>query len=142
MNKIIKILIITLTLGACNTQESKLLNDVKQNNGAVWSANIETTNGMHNMQEYISVFRKQNIDYLTENEKIEKYHKVNLELKREFNLIIKSCSMQGEAHNQLHNYILPMLKMFEGIDTKDIQIIKSNFNQLETQLEYYYIYFK
>ena len=50
--------------------------------------------------------------------------------------------MQGEAHNQLHNYILPMLKMFEGIDTKDIQIIKSNFNQLETQLEYYHIYFK
>lgn len=141
MNKIIKILILTLTFGACNTQESKLLDDVNLNNGVAWNANNETTNGMHSMQKYISVFKTQNINSLSETEKIEVYHKVNLELKKEFNLIIQSCSMKGEAHNQLHNYILPMLKMFEGIDTNDILIIEDNFNKLETRLEYYHIYF-
>jgi hypothetical protein len=142
MNKIIKILIIALTFGACNTQESKLLDDVKLDNGVAWNANIETTNGMHSMQEVILAFRKQNIDSLSKTEKIEVYNTVNLELKKEFNLIIKSCSMKGEAHNQLHNYILPMLKMFEGIGSNDILIIENNFQALDYRLEFYQVYFK
>ena len=142
MNTVIKTLIVILTLGACNTQESKLLDDVKLNNGAAWNANIETTNGMHSMQKYISVFKTKNIGSLSETEKIEAYHKVNLEIKKEFNLIIQSCSMKGEAHNQLHNYILPMLKMFEGIDTNDILIIEANFQALDGRLDFYHTYFK
>ncbi len=131
---------------SCNSGPNHLAT-VQLNNGELWEANIETTEGVHNMQQiihnYETQFKAENImAEKTELEKIEDYHTVNKELKKEFNLIIKNCSMDGEAHDQLHNYIKPMLGMFATIDGDNIELIERDYEALKAQLGAYSSFFR
>jgi len=67
----------------------------------------ETTSGIANMVGILNAYEPASGD--------PKALKVALE--EEFGLIFERCTMEGEAHNQLHNYLLPIhqvLRDFEG----------------------------
>jgi hypothetical protein len=72
------------------------------NNGKKWTANMETTEGIKNMNAFLNEFPA--------NPKLEDYHSLKSNMEIEFNVILQKCTMTGEAHNQLHNYLLPMKK--------------------------------
>ena len=109
--------------------------DVLQlNNGNLWSANTETTDGIDNMISLMNSF--------TEKESLEGYHLLKKNLEKEFGTIITECSMKGEPHNQLHNFLMPMKSLFKGLESSDIAICKTNFNSLNKHLETYSTYFK
>ena len=71
---------------------------VSLNEGQLWEANAETTQGIKNMQQLIA-------DYSTENGNTEE---LITNLQAEFAMIFKKCTMTGEAHEQLHNYLIPL----------------------------------
>ena len=54
--------------------------------------------------------------------------KLRQELDKEFNVILQKCTMTGEAHNQLHNYLLPLKEQYEQLDensgSESVQKIK------------------
>ena len=39
-------------------------------------------------------------------------------LENEFGLIFERCTMEGEAHNQLHNFLIPIHHALRGFDGK------------------------
>jgi hypothetical protein len=104
------------------------------NNGNLWQANIETTEGIGNMVVLMDSF--------TDNESVEAYSILSNHLTATLNTILKECTMEGEAHNHLHTYIYPMFEMIEGIGSTDLKTCKYNYNELKKQLSEYPNYFE
>lgn len=99
------------------------------NNGAKWSANKETTTGVMNMQHFVNEQLQQSAPDI---------HLIAAKLDEQFNLIIKQCTMQGEAHEQLHHFLLPMreriTRLKESGDKQQVEEIK---DWLEEYPEYF-----
>lgn len=74
------------------------LPSVTLDNGQRWKANPETTTGIANMVDILGAY-----DPASGNPA-----ELKAALEDEFGLIFERCTMEGEAHNQLHNYLLPI----------------------------------
>lgn len=55
-------------------------------------------------------------------------------LTAEFQMIFQNCSMEGEAHDQLHNYLLPILGKFNKLRSDDLEVCNSAFEDTYTYL--------
>lgn len=94
-----------------STEQAVLLN-----NGNRWEANPETTNGINTMVDRIRAFQEQgSTDYVT----------LQNELNEEFKTIFQKCTMKGEAHNQLHNYLMPLKKELDKLSADNIESVNS-----------------
>lgn len=109
-------------------------NKVQLDNGNLWSANSETTQGIINMQKLLDGF--------TDKESIAAYTTLKTALEKEFGTIITECTMKGESHNQLHNYLVPIKDVFDGLGSSDLNTCKENFEVLNNHLDAYSTYFK
>jgi len=107
---------------------------VQLNNGKKWEANLETTEGVKKMQELMSAF--------SEKESPEAYASLKGNLKTEFTTIFEKCTMEGESHNQLHNYLKPMLGLFDGLEADDLDTCKKSFDTMNKHLSHYENYFE
>ena len=103
-------------------------------NGNRWIANIETTKGINNMIDLLTAF--------ADMDELDAYKELKKQLETESTQIFQQCTMQGESHTQLHNYLLPMQDYFEGLGSDDVAICKDNFNQLNKHLHEYVVYFE
>lgn len=74
--------------------------------GNRWKANPETTTGIANMSAILKAYdpASGNADTL------------KAALEEEFGLIFERCTMEGEAHEQLHNYLIPIHHALRGFD--------------------------
>lgn len=104
------------------------------NNGNLWMANAETTEGIQNMKKLISNY--------TDTENMEAYPELKTKLEAEFGTIISKCTMTGEAHDQLHNYLLPMKPLFKDLADDNLATRKSGLEKLTKHLSEYSAYFK
>lgn len=103
------------------------------NNGERWAANAETTAGIKNMQALV--------DAMPENPTPEDYHALKASLETSFDGILQQCTMTGEAHNQLHNFLMPMKDMFEGLGAEDDESCRKSLDSLHGHLGTYHSYF-
>lgn len=117
-----------------NEQEHAEGDVLQLNNGNLWEANLETTAGIDNMKLLIKSF--------SERDNMEAYALVKQNLEKEFGTIIAKCTMTGEAHNQLHKYLVPMKDLFVGLAASDLEIRKASLNKISTHLDTYTNYFK
>ena len=104
------------------------------NNGDLWMANAETTEGIQKMTQLITNF--------TDKENMEAYPELKAKLEAEFGTIISKCTMTGEAHDQLHNYLLPMKPLFKDFAAQDLATRKAALEKLTKHLSEYSAYFK
>jgi hypothetical protein len=107
---------------------------VALNDGKRWTANAETTAGINNMKALVND--------LPANAARDDYRKLATNLETEFNTILQKCTMTGEAHNQLHNYLLPMKELFEKLNSPDVEVGKSALSTLKGHLNEYQAYFQ
>ena len=107
---------------------------VTLNNGAKWKANQETTDGIAQMQRLIEGF--------TDIEDVEAYESLKSDLTNEFSLIFENCTMTGEAHNQLHHFLLPMQEMFDNLVSGDLETQKQTLHDLDERLKTYETFFE
>ncbi len=107
---------------------------VSLNNGETWIANRETTDGINKMIQLMDTF--------SETDNADAYKSLSDTLDSEFNLIFKRCTMKGEAHNQLHNYLFPMKAKFKSLASGDLSESKTAFDDLKAHLAEYNTYFK
>ncbi|MDP2159830.1 MAG: hypothetical protein Q8K02_05065 [Flavobacterium sp.] len=105
------------------------LTAVSLNEGQLWEANTETTQGIKNMQQLMADF---SIDSGNSEELI-------VHLKDEFALIFKKCTMTGEAHEQLHNYLIPLKFKIESL-SEGVTVEKTV--DVKTYLDDYFNYFQ
>jgi hypothetical protein len=104
------------------------------NNGDLWLANAETTEGIQQMNQVVANF--------TDTENMDAYLDLKSKLETEFGTIISKCTMTGEAHDQLHNFLLPMKPLFKYLAAEDMAIRKSGLEKLTKHLSKYSTYFK
>lgn len=102
--------------------------------GNLWIANPETTTGIKNMRALMQNF--------SDTESVAAYATLKDSLEMQFKSILIKCTMTGEAHTQLHNYLVPMKTVFEGLESSDLNTCKKSFNILNKHLTQYKKYFK
>ncbi|HRN78953.1 MAG TPA: hypothetical protein PKY29_03770 [Ferruginibacter sp.] len=102
---------------------------VQLNNGQKWKANVETTEGIKKMVGII----KNGMDSKSTPQAM------STPLNEAFQEIIKQCTMEGEAHNQLHHFLKPVqehLKTFSSSDAS-IDSVAALVNHLATYHQYF-----
>jgi len=104
-------------------------------NGAKWKANEATTQGITNMQEIIN----NNIS----DSKFSSLTKKGELLEEEMKVIFEKCDMTGEAHDQLHNFLLPLVKKFRALkDASNLDEFYLMEQEVKNYLETYTDYFE
>lgn len=106
-------------------------NGLVLDNGKKWLANQETTNGIKNMQEIVGNYAKD--DNITAEQ-------LSDELQQELNGIFNKCNIEGEAHEQLHNYLVPLISKLESVKSQEFS--DDQLKEIQTHLRMYFNYFK
>ena len=140
MKIVVLLLILSVSFSSCkqNAEKKEPLNNVEDlvelNNGERWKANAETTIGIEKMISRMQSF--------SEKENSLEYRHLKDSLEVDFTEIFQKCTMKGEAHNQLHNYLKPMIDLFEGLDSEELESNKKSFSTLDEHLRIYKKYFE
>ena len=103
------------------------------NNGNKWQANPETTKGVTNMISLVNAVNEHGN---------ESYQTLAGDLNAEFSMIFQLCTMKGEAHNQLHNFLFPIKTYIERLNSEDLEAGKHTVSHLKTHLAKYHNYFE
>lgn len=111
-----------------NVYEEPQWPPVELNNGAKWNANPETSKSISVMKDFL----KNQADKLSTAE-------IKDLLLNEFKLIFKNCTMTGAAHDQLHNYLLPLRDKINELNEENR---KTAIPELQRYLKSYHTYFQ
>ncbi len=146
--KILFVIILLVSFSSCKketqksvsnttkTEEISLLDTLtlKLNNSERWVVNNETQVGILKMDSIIKAFKtNKKIDFIN----------LGKDLSKQTSFIIKSCDMTGEAHDQLHVVLVPMLDEISTLkETDNVDKSKSALTELETLIEAYFTHFK
>ncbi|EDP71838.1 hypothetical protein FBALC1_12092 [Flavobacteriales bacterium ALC-1] len=113
------------------TQSTIQLEDLTLNNNEKWVANEETHIGMKRIDSI-----------LTHNSYFDGKTLGN-ELSKQTSYIIKSCDMTGEAHDQLHVVLMPILEEITDLkDEEEVLEIEKKVEKLQRLTDTYFKYFK
>ncbi len=107
--------------------------DVKLNNGAKWEANVETTEGIGHMLGSVGDMPAQPT--------LEDFRSLHKTLNVRFQSILQQCTMSGEAHNQLHNYLMPLKEKIELLATADLDTCKKVLPEIKEYIMKYSHFF-
>ena len=107
-----------------------LEDQVKLDNGEKWIANKETNEGIDNMLAMVKKDGSKETPY---------YVMLRGSIDKEFNVLLEKCTMTGESHNQLHNYLLPLKAKIDKLNPNSS---KEAIEEIENYLLTYYDYFK
>ena len=115
--------------------ENKTEEDVLSLDGAVkWNVNAETHQGMLQIQDILD-----NMDPLS----IEDYNLMGNKCDEQTAYIITNCSMKGEAHNQLHYVLHPILDDIANLQKETtLEGADKAKSSLEKNLTDYFTYFE
>lgn len=140
--KIISIVLIgVLMLASCESSKKTPIDvstikitGVVLNGDKLWLANEATTTGIQKMQEITHSF--------SENASVKEYAVLKENLETEFTEVFAKCTMKGESHNQLHNYLKPMLPLLDGFASIELAQRKKSLTAMNIHLAGYANYFK
>jgi|GEM_PF-267541 len=102
--------------------------------GKKWAANAETTEGIHTMIEIMDSF--------TDTTSVEAYLALTDNLNEQLGLIFHKCTMTGEAHNQLHVFLMPIKATFAQLAGNDINMCRRSHKALRAHLDVYDEFFE
>lgn len=138
MKNICLSIVLLLLISSCaesynEVQEKELIEydapTVELNEGVQWQANAATVEGISKLK-----ILAENFD--TESDSFEE---LQSQMRNEFSLIFKNCTMKGEAHEQLHNYLLPLMDMFGDLTTSNkaaaLKAIKKHLDKFDAYFE-------
>lgn len=105
------------------------------NNGEKWASNSETTAGIERM---IVVINKE-----IKEDSVASYNNMGQKLNEEMKTIFSECTMKGEAHEQLHLFLIPLVKQFRGLEEAIVvKEAKSSQKEILNYLNGYADYFE
>ncbi len=106
---------------------------VKLNNGDKWEANVETTNGIGLMLG--------SVGDMPAEPTLEDFRALHKTLNVRFQTILQKCTMTGEAHNQLHNYLMPLKEKIDLLASADLDTCKKMLPELKEYIMKYSHFF-
>lgn len=131
-----------ISFGGCkhkhNEEESSpKIEPVQLDHGKKWKADQQTNEGVARMQDLVTAFKKD-----TQGPVIEDYKRLNSQLQVELDSIFKKCAMTGEAHQQLHNFLVGVIKELNVLKEDDLTASKQAFHTMERNLFSYGNFFE
>ena len=106
---------------------------IELNNGEKWVVNEEMKPFVLKGAELVSI-------YVQENET--DYKELAEELKEQNNQLIKSCTMDGKGHDELHKWLHPHLELVKELENESIATKASEIiSQLQNSYKQYHKYF-
>ena len=120
---------------ACAGDPHRKAEAVHLDQGKRWIANPETTTGITDMQAILVKYEGQTTD-------ADSRKALRAELETAFQDIFKQCTMKGPAHDQLHNYLLPIKALFEKIESETAGESEAAIGQLKQHLIDYQTFFQ
>ncbi|MBL7825900.1 MAG: hypothetical protein JNJ57_04660 [Saprospiraceae bacterium] len=131
MQKLIFAFSTLLFLAACHSAPT---GNLKLNNGEKWTVNAE-------MKPHIEKGNQLLDDFLAQNGT--DYKKLAADLKAQNDQLIKSCTMKGESHEELHKWLHPHIELISKLeDAADENFAKSIITQLEQSFKIYQSHFQ
>lgn len=136
------IVILSLTLTSCNDEkkqtDSTLNNnwkkEIKLDDGAKWTANIETTKGVVDLQGLIKTHNKTTVD---------EYVTLAKKLNERKNILVDECTMDGPSHDNLHIFLYPLIQKINLLlETKSTEDATKIVTSISDNLTSYNTYFK
>jgi len=128
---------ISLMVGlACHSDHSSdhKTTDINLNNGAKWKVNEE-------MKPHIEEAKRILNTYLSQNQS--DHQSLAESLKMHNNALIKSCTMTGESHDELHKWLHPHMKLIEQLEnTDDSEEAEKIIEQIQESFDTYKNYFE
>lgn len=108
--------------------------DLQLNNGAKWAVNEEMKPHIEQGNEILnSYLKKKGTDYKALAEG----------LKTQNGQLIKSCTMKGESHDELHKWLHPHIELIEKLsNASDLKESETVVSELKTSFETYQAYFE
>lgn len=151
---LLAIAILGATVLACNNAESdstseetatptvdttfvNIEGEVQLNNGEKWTAYAETTAGVAHMQEQLAAFRALNLP-----EDTATFSALGRGLNTTFKAIFEQCTMTGAAHEELHDFLLPIMGYTKALKGNDLSASKKALADLEKHLARYEEFFE
>ncbi len=130
-------LCLVLSIFSCASENQDSTDKVLSlNNGLKWKANKETSQGVSNMLDLV------NKSLEKESLSIEDCEALSVGLKKEYQFIFKNCTMTGPAHEQLHNFLTPILRHIKTLKSEDQLESKNALQSLQIHLVTYVEYFQ
>ncbi len=135
------LLAVTAMLFSCNPQPAGSEEENSQSNSAKavqlkqglrWEANPETSEGIYKMMEQVQQART-----LPESSRCSI---LKDSLQNHFKYIVEKCTMTGEAHEELHNYIVPLRDLIGKLE--DNSHCQATIGEIERHLQTYNHYFQ
>jgi len=128
------ILLGLIFITACSSQTEQTSDGISLHKGEKWPVNAEMKPHIQQGKEILAEYQSANdTDYKTLAEKLKKQ---NADL-------ISSCTMDGESHNQLHNWLLPHMKLITKLkEAPNEQEAEQVIMELEKSFETYNKYFE
>ena len=130
ISRMVAFVLMAIMVGACgNKNHDDNASNLQLDNGKKWKANSETTAGINNM---IAI-----VDRYNEGGDNGDYAQLKSDLEKEFKLIFKNCTMTGAAHDQLHNYLMPLKDIIDQLDEPQPETILLLDDHLQMYFEYF-----
>lgn len=137
MKKIISFTLLIAIFTSCQTNEvesdySKSL-DIELIDNAKWAVNSE-------MKPFVERSEFVLNKYVSENKT--NYIELSALLREQNSLLIQSCTMSGESHDQLHKWLHPHLGLVKKLKKADDEIAAGKVvDELKASFESYHYYF-
>lgn len=129
---LLTLLISDLALFSCTTNEPK--SDIHLNKGEKWKVNSEMKPHIDRGDEILDAFVA---------EEYNDYSSLAKDLKAQNSALIKSCTMTGEGHNELHKWLHPHMELINKLSqSKDQKEVADIISQLEDSFKLYHTYFE
>ncbi|MBK5193738.1 MAG: hypothetical protein JJE07_11110 [Flavobacteriaceae bacterium] len=113
--------------------QNNWMSQIQLDNGSKWKANIETTEGLQAMSSRIAE---------DESNSIKNYKQLASDLNDLKNKIIKECTMEGESHDNLHVFLVPLADKIEALgEVNSVHEGAVITRDIREHLEVYYNYF-
>lgn len=107
---------------------------IKLNNGEKWFVNDEMKPHIHEAEEILMEYEKN---------KPEEYRELAVILKEKNSALIKSCTMKGESHDQLHKWLHPHIELIDNLGkANNLTEANETISQLKKSFETYKNYFQ
>jgi len=113
--------------------QNNWMSKIQLDNGSKWKANAETTEGIQTMSSRIAE---------DESISIKHYKTLGSDLNDLKNNIIKECTMEGESHDNLHVFLVPLVDKIEALgEVNSVHEGAMITKEIKEHLEVYYNYF-
>ncbi len=127
-------LFLSLVISSCNNTSSHDHNDansIELNDGQKWKVNAEMTPFILEGEKILNEFNNDDFKGLAS------------QLKEQNNSLIKSCTMDGKSHDELHKWLHPHLEMVTELNEADnVEEANEIVNRLKVSFETYHTYFE